>query len=257
MTVSIANVPATTFGAVSGAGSGLVLSGGVASVASWKAARDARACSFLGIPASQLSDSYTDLTDNGASTPQVKSASASANTYPTSPRGGLVLLQTTATANQWAGIGYLGNGNIGNIKNDKWLLAARVLFTAGDANSSYQIAVGGGVGGLDATSGVNAGAGVNVINGVANLVLNNAGATTTVALTWTFDTTLYHDVEVFYDLTTVICHFDGVEVGRTTTLTNMPTTAGAGRTASVANGATTASRLFRVEKIGVWCDQAA
>lgn len=257
MAVNIANVPATSFGAVSSAGSGLVLSGGVASVAGWRAAREARAVSILGVPAGQLSESYSDMSDNGASTPQVKSGSATANTYPASPRGGLCLLQTSATANQWSAIGFLGNGTIANMKTDRWLLAARVLYTAGDANSSYQIAVGGGVGGLDATTGVNSGCGVNVVNGVASLVLNNGGVATTVALTWAFDTLLYHDVEVFYDATTVICYIDGVEAGRTTTLTNMPTTSGAGRTASVANGATASSRLFRVEKIGLWCDQAA
>lgn len=255
MAVNVANVPATSFGAVSSAGSGVVLAGGVLSVPGWAAARAARCVSILGIAAAQVGWDYSDLTDGGALTPGAKSAGATATTYPTSPRGGYAFLSTSASANNWAALGYSANGGVANPKTEKWWLGARLQYSASDANSSHQLALSNGMGGLDATTGVNVGVGVNVVNGVASLVCNLVGTVTSVALTWTFDSAAYHDIDVGFDGTTLIAYVDSIEAARTTTLTNLLSSAGCGHTASVANGATAAIRTLRVEKLGLWFDQ--
>lgn len=220
----------------------------------WFAGMNSLASSLLNIPAAQVSDTRSEC-DHGL-VDIAQNVSGGTLTFPTSPRGGIAFLQSLAVASKFAGFIGVSNGVLGNIKTDKWLYACRAKISAGDAQSTHEMGVATGVGGIGTVSGVNAGVGFIVINGVASLQANNGGALTTQATTWPVDTTTSHNFVVTNDGTTINAYVDGVLVG-TIVNTNVPTSVGGHFMCFVSNGTTAANRTLAADKVGVWFDQAA
>lgn len=222
--------------------------------ADWVSARRSTAASMLGVSENLLIWYGSDVGMATADIVGVKSASATALSFPATPRGGTVLMQTSTTASQFNGISCAigtSNGVVGVIKNERWAFAARAKFSAGSAQSNHELGVTSGVGGIGVITGNNNGVGIILVNGAASLQINGGGALTTVASTWTVDTTLFHDVMVTFDLTTVRLFVDGAQVASTTTLTNMPNTAASAHaTALVANGTDVVNYTLQVDKLG-------
>lgn len=227
----------------------------------WEAGKLSFAASILGISQDRLHWHGSDADKGTVDLVNVKSASATAVSWPATPRGGTALLQTSTTAAQFNGISCavgVSNGVVGVIKNEKWVFAARAKLSAGSAQSTHELGVTSGVGGIGTVTGNNNGVGLFVSGGVANLQLNSGGSLTTVASSWTVNTALYHDFVVTYDLTTVRLFIDGIEVASTVTLTNMPNaSASAHATGCVTNGTDVINYTLSVDKLGVICDEPA
>lgn len=220
----------------------------------WDGAMANMASALLGIPSSQLKRTFTEC-ERGLNE-VASNVSGGTLTFPTSPRGGIAFLQTTATASRFAGFIGVSNGVLGNIKTDVWLFACRTKLSTGDAASSHEMGVAPGVGGIGIISGVNSGVGFIVINGIASLQANNGGALTTVVSTWVVDTTASHDFVVVYNGTTILGYVDGVLVATIATNANVPATAGGHFMNFAANGVTAANRTLATDSIGVWFKQA-
>jgi hypothetical protein len=222
----------------------------------WWDARRLRAIVLSGISAASIGRTVSEA-DRGATDLPVNNSGGTV-TYPTTPRGGVAFMQTTATNGRYASVSGLSNGGvIGNIKTDRWFFACRAKVSASDAQSTHEMGVGPGVGGVGTVTGVNNGVGFILVNGVLNLQCNNGGTLTTVATSWVLDTTLFHNFEIAFDATTVTAYVDGVSVGSTSTLTNVPAVSGGSFEALVSNGSSLVNRTLTVDKIGCWFDQPA
>lgn len=238
------------------AGSGVVISNGVLSIPGWASAQAVAAMSALSLSASRLTQSFTECDHGLVELAQNNSGGTVA--FPSNAvRGAVALLSSTATISRYAGVLGSGGGLIINIKTDKWYFAARAKFSASDAQSSHELGIATGVGGIGTVSAVNAGVGLIINNGVASLQCNNGGSLTTVASSWTFDTTTSHDIVVINDTATITLQIDGTTVATTSTLTNVPTSSAGQYMGFVSNGTTAANRTITLEKIGVWTDLGA
>lgn len=226
-----------------------------AGVGSWAASYASLAAFGMGLSASQIVFHGTEIDKGTTDVFNSKSVSATI-TVASTPRGGTILLNTSTTASQFNGLSCVvsnGNGVVGLIKNERWAALGRMKFSAGSAQSNHEFGVTVGVGGIGLVTGNNSGVGIIIINGVAFLQINGGGLLTTVATTWTVDTTLYHDILVTFDLTTVRLFVDGVQVASTTTLTNMPNAAaGSHATCCVINGTDTVNYTLSADALGVF-----
>jgi hypothetical protein len=238
-------------------GTGLVMdTAGVGSIAvagvdyavgTWRARREARAVAIAGMNPLKLGSVYSEC----QSTAEVSAFGTGTVSGP-AQNGGIVKCDTTATASKTSGFSFVGaNGPVSGTKTVRWGFACRSRLSAGDAASTHEMGLSNGL-----NISANGAAGFVSVNGVTVLRLFSPGTTDVATTGWAYDTTLYHDFEIFFDLTTVSAYIDGVLVASTAVLTNLPNMTGAGWCVMCGNGATAASRTVETDRVWLGFEQA-
>lgn len=173
----------------------------------------------------------------------------------TTERGGIVVGDSSATANSVGGIFPHGTTviDIDNPQTSRWYFYARVAYgTAIDAQAVLQLLMSTAAGGNPVIRfGVVGSASTSF---VAYQITNNGGATTASGTTtFAIDQNVYHDMEIYNDTTNLSLSIDGT-VYATTASSNLGTSPCAfGLT--FANGTTAASRTIKCDKLYVCCAQ--
>lgn len=204
-----------------------------------------RAAQFAQIPPSKVSGWDTDFATTAAagSWSTVVTGSGAATALP--PLGGRLQLSTGATASSTA---RANNGQLTVVPSTAKFYAAsrlRVVTTSGANTDNRLVSVNNTL--------ANDNVCLRLTNGVLNLELASGGAKTTVATAWTPETASYHDFAISNDRVTVRAFVDDVQVGSTTTLTNL-TPGECNWDCTFQNGGTAADQQGIVDKAALYVE---
>jgi hypothetical protein len=202
----------------------------------WESSMLRLAAQLTGIPVATLVRKYMTFANTGEGYSTAVQAGTGAQTANAND-GGSVQITTGATANSDE-ILFHGGFTVSNPKTKRWFIAARVkIETANDAAAIMDV--------VAMYAGTADNVALHVTNGQLVLTPKAGGTPTDVVTSWTIDTVSKHDFVISFDGTIIRAFVDGVEVGNTTVLTNVPTGA-AEWAARVRNGATAAARTITV-----------
>lgn len=212
----------------------------------WFSMHQLRASLAAGIDRAKLGGWATDFATTAAAASlnaPVVAGSGAANALAT--LGGRYQLTTGATGS--SSVRVFSNALTVQPNTDKIYMAVRLrVVTVSDANSDNRLV-------MVVQSLANDWMGLQLKNGVLNLILIKGGVPTTVPTSWTPETTNYHDFAVSLDKVTARAFVDAVEVGNTAVLTNATNTPCNFET-NTQNGASTADQQTIIDKAAVYTE---